>query len=120
MNSKGVRPSDSTVSIRRPGICWLSTQPLDTNRKYLVKHTTQSVRAAFEGIDYRLNVNTLERETSVTTFQLNDIGRVRLKTVRPLMLDAYNVTRETGSFILIDEVSNETVAGGMIVGEEGK
>ena len=101
-------------------LSWLSTQPLDTNRKYLVKHTTQSVRAAFEGIDYRLNVNTLERETSVTTFQLNDIGRVRLKTVRPLMLDAYNVTRETGSFILIDEVSNETVAGGMIVGEEGK
>ena len=101
-------------------LSWLSTQPLDTNRKYLVKHTTQSVRAAFEGIDYRLNVNTLERETNVTTFQLNDIGRVRLKTVRPLMIDAYNVTRETGSFILIDEVSNETVAGGMIVGEDGK
>ncbi len=101
-------------------LSWLSTQPLDTNRKYLIKHTTQSVRAAFEGIDYRLNVNTLEHETSVTTFQLNDIGRVRLKTVRPLMIDAYNVTRETGSFILIDEVSNETVAGGMIVGEEGK
>ena len=100
-------------------LSWLSTQPLDTNRKYLIKHTTQSVRAAFEGIDYRLNVNTLERETSVTTFQLNDIGRVRLKTVRPLMIDAYNVTRETGSFILIDEVSNETVAGGMILGEDG-
>ena len=101
-------------------LSWLSTQPLDTNRKYLIKHTTQSVRAAFEGIDYRLNVNTLERETNVTTFQLNDIGRVRLKTVRPLMIDAYNVARETGSFILIDEVSNETVAGGMIVGEDGK
>ena len=56
----------------------------------------------------------------MTTFQLNDIGRVRLKTVRPLMIDAYNVARETGSFILIDEVSNETVAGGMIVGEDGK
>ena len=101
-------------------LSWLSTQPLDTNRKYLIKHTTQSVRAAFEGIDYRLNVNTLEHETNVTTFQLNDIGRVRLKTVRPLMIDAYNVARETGSFILIDEVSNETVAGGMIVGEDGK
>ena len=101
-------------------LAWLSTQPLEINRKYLIKHTTQSVRAAFEAIDYRLNVNTLERETGVTTFKLNDIGRVRLKTVRPLMVDAYRVTRETGSFILIDEVTNETVACGMIVDEDGK
>jgi sulfate adenylyltransferase subunit 1 len=96
-------------------LSWLSTQPLDINRKYLIKHTTQQARAIFEGIDYRLNVNTLERETDVTTFKLNDIGRVRLRTLRPLMVDAYAVARETGSFILIDEVSNETVAGGMIV-----
>ena len=97
-------------------LCWLSTQPLDIKRTYLIKHTTQSVRAVFEGIDYRLNVNTLERETDVTVFKLNDIGRVRLKTLRALMVDGYDVTRETGSFILIDEVSNETVAGGMILG----
>lgn len=97
-------------------LCWLSTQPLDINRTYLIKHSTQSVRAVFEGIDYRLNVNTLERETDVTVFKLNDIGRVRLKTLRALMVDGYHVTRETGSFILIDEVSNETVAGGMILG----
>ena len=96
-------------------LSWLSTKPLDTSRKYLIKHTTQCVRAVFEGIDFRLNVNTLERETGVTTFNLPDIGRVRLKTARPLMFDGYGVTRETGSFILIDEVSNETVAGGMIV-----
>ena len=96
-------------------LSWLSTKPLDTSRKYLIKHTTQCVRAVFEGIDYRLNVNTLERETAVTTFNLNDIGRVRLKTARPLMFDVYGIARETGSFILIDEVSNETVAGGMIV-----
>ncbi len=98
-------------------LSWLSAQPLATNRQYLIKHTTQSVRAIFEGIDYRLNVNTLEREAGVTTFKLNDIGRVRLKTLRPLMVDSYDVTRETGSFILIDEVTNETVAGGMILGE---
>ena len=87
-------------------------------REFQAHHTIGA--PAVEAIDYRHNVNTLERETGVTTFQLNDIGRVRLKTVRPLMIDAYDVTRETGSFILIDEVSNETVAGGMIVGEEGK
>ena len=98
-------------------LSWLSTQPLDTSRKYLIKHTTQSVRAVFDGIDYRLDVNTLEREAGVTTFNLNDIGRVRLKTMRPLMVDPYRLTRETGSFILIDELSNETVAGGMILGE---
>ena len=98
-------------------LSWLSTQPLDMRRKYLLKHTTQSVRAVVEGIDYRLDANILEREAGMTTFNLNDIGRVRLKTQRPLMVDAYRVTRETGSFILIDEVSNETVAGGMILGE---
>ena len=98
-------------------LSWLSAQALDSKRKYLLKHTTQSVRVVIEAIDYRLDVNTLERETDVTTFELNDIGRVRLKTLRPLMVDPYRVTRETGSFILIDEVSNETVAGGMIQGE---
>jgi sulfate adenylyltransferase subunit 1 len=97
-------------------LSWMSTQPLDTSRRYLIKHTTQSVRVVLEGIDHRLNVNTLERETGVTTFKLNDIGRVRLKTLRPLMVDPYRVNRATGSFILIDELTNQTVAAGMILG----
>ena len=100
-------------------LSWMSAQPLDISRRYLIKHTTQTVRVVLEGIDYRLNVNTLERETGVTTFKLNDIGRVRLKTLRPLMVDAYRANRATGSFILIDEVSNQTVAAGMILGEAG-
>ncbi|MEO8104082.1 MAG: sulfate adenylyltransferase, partial [Betaproteobacteria bacterium] len=98
-------------------LSWMSAQPLDMSRRYLIKHTTQTVRAVLEGIDHRLNVNTLERETGVTCFQLNDIGRVRLKTLRPLMVDAYRVNRITGSFILIDEVTNQTVAAGMILGD---
>jgi sulfate adenylyltransferase subunit 1 len=97
-------------------LSWMSTQPLDLSRRYLIKHTTQTVRVVLEGIDHRLNVNTLERETGVTTFKLNDIGRVRLKTLRPLMVDPYRVNRATGSFILIDEVTNQTVAAGMILG----
>ncbi len=102
-------------------LSWMSTQPLDIEfgkpGRYLIKHTTQTVRVVLEGIDYRLNVNTLERETGVTKFALNDIGRVRLKTLRPLMVDAYRANRATGSFILIDEVTNQTVAAGMILGE---
>mgnify|MGYP001378684474 FL=1 len=72
-----------------------------------------------DGIDFLLDVNTLERKAGATTFRLNDIGRVRLKTMRPLMVDAYRANRITGSFILIDEVTNQTVAGGMILGETG-
>jgi sulfate adenylyltransferase subunit 1 len=98
-------------------LSWMSAQPLDHSRRYLIKHTTQTARVVLEGIDYRLNVNSLERETGITTFNLNDIGRVRLKTLRPLMVDAYRANRITGSFILIDEVSNQTVAAGMILGE---
>ena len=100
-------------------LSWMSTEPLHHSvakpGRYLIKHTTQTVRAVLEGIDYRLNVNTLERETGVTAFNLNDIGRVRLKTLRPLMVDAYRVNRITGSFILIDEVTHDTVAAGMIL-----
>ena len=104
-------------------LSWMSSQPLDSSRRYLIKHTTQTVRVVLEGIDYRLDVNSLERETGVSTFKLNDIGRVRLKTLRPLMVDAYvgkcGANRANGSFILIDEITNQTVAAGMILGEVG-
>ena len=68
-----------------------------------------------EGIDYRLNVNTLEREDEITSFKPNDIGGVRHKSVRPLMVDAYRVNRATGCFILMGVVTNQTVAAGMIL-----
>ena len=100
-------------------LSWMSSQALDSSRRYLIKHTTQIIRVVLEGIDYRLDVNSLERETGVSTFRLNDIGRVRLKTLRPLMIDTYRANRATGSFILIDEVTNQTVAAGMILGEVG-
>ena len=104
-------------------LSWMSAQPMDASfaipGRYLIKHTTQTVRVVLEGIDYRLDVNSLERETGLTTFKLNDIGRVRLKTLRPLMVDAYRANRATGSFILIDEVTNQTVVAGMIMGEGG-
>ena len=104
-------------------LSWMSAQPLDASfakpGRYLIKHTTQTVRVVLEGIDYRLDVNTLARETGVSSFKLNDIGRVRLKTLRPLVVDAYRANRATGSFILIDEVTNQTVAAGIILSEVG-
>ncbi|MDP1559556.1 MAG: sulfate adenylyltransferase subunit CysN [Nitrosomonas sp.] len=95
-------------------LCWLSDQSLDPQRKYLVKHTTRIVKAVVSGIDYRVDVNTLKQET-VDTLKMNDIARVKLKVQQPLICDDYERNHATGSFILIDETSNNTVAAGMIV-----
>ncbi|MGA7593561.1 MAG: sulfate adenylyltransferase subunit CysN [Gallionella sp.] len=94
-------------------VCWLSETRLDTNRKYLVKHTTRTARCLFSSIDYRVDVNTLERH-SAETLDMNDIARVAIKVQQPLVFDSYATDRATGSFIVIDEASNNTVAAGMI------
>ena len=95
-------------------LCWLSETPLEKSRKYLVKHTTRSARCLIGSIAHRVDVNTLER-LAVDTLVMNDIARVALKVQQPLVFDAYETGRATGSFIVIDEVSNDTVAAGMIV-----
>ncbi len=94
-------------------LCWLSEQALDPKRKYLVKHTTRIVKALVSRINYRVDVNTLNRE-AVDIFKMNDIGRVTLKVQQPLVCDDYERNHATGSFIIIDEASNNTVAAGMI------
>ncbi|MBU0622993.1 MAG: 50S ribosome-binding GTPase [Gammaproteobacteria bacterium] len=94
-------------------LCWLSESPLDKNRKYLVKHTTRTAKALFSRLDYRVDVNTLERH-SADKLHMNDIARVAIKTQQPLVFDSYEIDRATGSFIVIDEASNNTVAAGMI------
>ncbi|MEK6708740.1 MAG: sulfate adenylyltransferase subunit CysN [Pseudomonadota bacterium] len=99
-------------------LCWLSEQPLDPKRKYLVKHTTRIVKALVSRINYRVDVNTLNRE-AVDIFRMNDIGRVTLKVQQPLVCDDYERNHATGSFIVIDEASNNTVAAGMICPPEG-
>lgn len=95
-------------------ICWLSEAPLDRNRKYIVKHTTRMVKSLFARFDYRVDVNTLEQHP-VDAINMNDIARVALKVQLPLAFDSYAKDRATGSFILIDEATNNTVAAGMIV-----
>ena len=94
-------------------LCWLSETPLDKNRKYLVKHTTRTAKCLFSGIGYRVDVNTLEQHAT-DKLNMNDIARVAMKVQQPLVFDSYATDRATGSFIVIDEATNNTVAAGMI------
>lgn len=94
-------------------VCWLSEEALDSRRKYWLKHTTRQVAARVASIDTLLDINTQERR-STDTLKLNDIARVNLNVQQALAADAYDITRATGAFILIDEVTHQTVAAGMI------
>ncbi|ADL55983.1 sulfate adenylyltransferase subunit CysN [Gallionella capsiferriformans] len=94
-------------------LCWLSETPLDKNRKYLVKHTTRTAKCLFSSIDYRVDVNTLEQHANPVV-NMNDIAHVKLKVQLPLVTDHYKRNRASGSFIVIDEATNNTVAAGMI------
>ncbi len=95
-------------------VCWMGDEPLHVGRRYALKHTTRTVRATVLEIIDRTDPETLERELEPTALALNDIGLVRLRTSAPVFADPYAQNRETGSFILIDEASNETVAAGVI------
>lgn len=96
-------------------ICWLAEQPLQPRGKYLIKHTTRTVNALFEELSYRVDVNSLEQQIEPETAAMNDILRVKLKLQQPLLVDAYADNRTTGSFIVIDPVSLQTVAAGVIL-----
>ena len=94
-------------------ICWLNEKKLMPNGKYTLRHTTKEVRCVVRAVQYKLNVNTLEHETDLTV-GMNDVARLTLRTTQPLVFDAYKRNRDTGSLILIDDATNETVAAGMI------
>jgi bifunctional enzyme CysN/CysC len=98
-------------------VCWLSADStLSENTTYSILHTTRATRATVKQLEYRLDINTLHRDEEATGLSLNEIGRIRLRTQRPLLFDAYRRNRDTGSFILIDDKTNNTVAAGMING----
>ncbi|MDI9917837.1 adenylyl-sulfate kinase [Rhodococcus sp. IEGM 1379] len=98
-------------------ICWLTEQTtLSENNRYSLLHTTRSTKAQIVRLDYRLDVNTLHRDESAESLSLNEIGRISIKTQQPLMFDPYRRNRVTGSFILVDETTGNTVAAGMING----
>jgi bifunctional enzyme CysN/CysC len=98
-------------------VCWLTeASQLRAGAKYTIKHTTRAAKVLVKELQYRLDVNTLHREEGVEALALNEIGRVRLRCQQPLFFDEYRRNRLTGSFILIDEGTNATVAAGMITG----
>ncbi len=97
-------------------ICWFDfPAEMNVRKKYLLKHTTNESRCLITEILYELNTNDLHRVEEKESLRMNEIGRVRLKTMTPLMIDSYSRNRFTGSFILVDESSNNTVAAGMII-----
>ncbi len=97
-------------------ICWFSEKKLLPRGKYYLRHTTREVQAIVTALDYKVNINTLELHDEDVNFSFNDIGRIKIRTSAPLFFDAYSRNRQTGSFILIDLGTNETVAAGMIEG----
>jgi sulfate adenylyltransferase subunit 1 (EFTu-like GTPase family) len=95
-------------------LTWLDRDPLAQGRRYWLKHTTQTVRATIEELESRLDLTTLLPNTAASTLEFNDLGNVRIAVSRALIADPYAVNRATGSFVLIDEATNHTVAAGMI------
>ncbi|SCE99073.1 Elongation factor Tu domain 2, partial [Micromonospora haikouensis] len=97
-------------------VCWMDeTRPLTVGGRYAIKHTTRSARAIVRGLHYRLDINSLHRDETATELKLNEIGRIRIRTTVPLLVDDYHRNRTTGGFVIIDEATNRTVGAGMVV-----
>ncbi|MEO5642454.1 MAG: sulfate adenylyltransferase subunit CysN [Bacteroidia bacterium] len=96
-------------------ICWFNAKPLQLNGKYMIKHTSRDARCVVKEIAYKMDINTLHRNEEDKEIRMNDIGRIKIRTTVPLFFDKYRSNRFTGSVILIDEGTNETVGAGMIV-----
>ncbi len=96
-------------------VCWLNEKPMQLNTKYTLRHTTAEAKCIIKEIVYKVNINNLERNYEDKSIILNEIGRIRMRTTKPLMYDSYRNNRQTGSLILIDEGTNTTVGAGMII-----
>ncbi len=95
-------------------ICWMHDEPMQVRKKYLIKHTTRTVRGVVKALRYRIDVDTLHRDESAEGLQLNEIGRCILKIQKPIFCDYYRDNRVGGAFIVIDELTNLTVGAGMV------
>jgi bifunctional enzyme CysN/CysC len=111
-----VEPDDLPAAARELDamVCWMGEAPLRPGARLVIKHTTRTTRARVEEIDHRVDVNSLGHEFA-DELALNEIGRVRIRSGSPLIVDPFERNRTTGSFILIDEASNDTVAAGMVL-----
>jgi len=96
-------------------ICWFNERKLVPRGKYIIRHTSAEARCMIKEVEYKMNINTLEENHDDKEVCMNDIARITLRTTKPLFVDSYNRNRITGSVILVDEGTNETVAAGMII-----
>ena len=96
-------------------VCWLNEKKLVPGGKYTIRHTTKEARCVVKDVRYKVDINTLHKIEDDLTIGLNDIGRIFIRTTQPLFYDSYKKNRETGSIIMIDEFTNETVGAGMII-----
>jgi sulfate adenylyltransferase subunit 1 len=95
-------------------VCWMDEKKLKVGGRYAVKHTTRDARCVIREVEYKLNINTFERNTADTEIGMNDVGKIKIRTTVPLVYDTYKRNRATGSLILIDEATHVTVGAGMI------
>ena len=100
-------------------VVWMSETPLDADKSYLIKQGTRYVRTNIAGIDWRMDLENIERETDATELKLNDIGRVRFLAHRPICFDSYRKNRATGAMVIIDSLTNNTVGAAMITDDDG-
>ena len=96
-------------------ICWLNEKPMNLGGKYVLKHTTKDVRCVIKTVDYKVNINSLDKIYDDNNIGLNEIGQLTIRTTQPLLFDSYRKNRITGSVIFVDEGTNETVCAGMIL-----
>lgn len=96
-------------------VCWFHERPLQLRGKYILMHTTQELRCMVTDIQYKLDINTLHRNLDDRNVGMNDIARISVRCTKPVFFDAYRKNRNTGSIILVDEHTNETIAAGMII-----
>ncbi len=96
-------------------VCWMDEKPLQSKGKYVIKHTSKEVRCMVKNIQYKMDINTLHRLEGEATIGANDIARISIRTTQPLLFDSYSTNRNTGSVIIIDEGTNNTVGAGMII-----
>lgn len=96
-------------------VCWLNERALSPGNKYVIRHTTKESTCVIRDVRYKIDINTLRRNENDKVFIMNDIGRILIRTAQPLFYDSYRRNRNTGSIILIDEFTNETVGAGMII-----
>ncbi len=96
-------------------VCWFSQKPMEPRGKYLLRHTTKETKAIVQELRYQVDIETLHKKEGVPTLGMNDIGRIALRTASPVFHDSYRRNRLTGSFVLVDPGTHETVAAGMVV-----